>query len=162
MNFRTGLGYDIHRLEAGRPLVLGGVAIPSDLGPVGHSDADVLLHALTDALLGAIAAPDIGELFSNTDPRWRGVASRVFVEEAMRRVQAAGWRVGNADLVVAAERPKLAPHKLAIRAAIAALLGVDAADVGLKATTGEGVDAIGRGEALACWASVLLLERGGA
>lgn len=162
MSHRVGIGYDIHRLEPGRAMVLGGVAIPSDVGPVGHSDADVLLHALTDALLGAIGVPDIGELFPNTDPRWRGAASSVFVEAAMQRVCAAGMRVGNVDAVVVAEQPRLAPHKPAIRASIARLLGVSPEQVGLKATTSEGVGAVGRGEAIACWATALLVEdRGG-
>jgi 2-C-methyl-D-erythritol 2,4-cyclodiphosphate synthase len=156
---RVGVGYDIHQLIAGRPLVLGGVTIPSDVGLLGHSDADVVLHALTDALLGALGEPDIGELFPNTDARWRGAASATFVNEALRRVNAAGLRVGNVDLAVLAERPRLAPQKPAIRASLANLLGVDVAAVGFKATTNEGVDAIGRGEAIACHAVVLLLPR---
>lgn len=154
---RIGVGYDIHRLTPGRPLVLGGAAIPSEVGLLGHSDADVVLHALTDALLGALGEPDIGELFPNTDPRWRGAASATFVTAAMERVHAAGYRVGNADLAVLAERPKLAPYKHAIRASIAGLLGVDIGAVGFKATTNEGIDAIGRGDAIACHAVVLLL-----
>ncbi len=153
---RVGLGYDIHRLVPGRPLHLGGVQIPSDVGLLGHSDADVVLHALTDALLGAIAGPDIGELFPNNDPRWAGAASRVFVLEARRRVAAAGLRVVNVDIAIQAERPKLAPHKPAMRAAIAEMLEIGVDCVGVKATTNEGIDAIGRGEAIACYAVVLL------
>ncbi len=156
---RIGVGYDIHPLVPGRPLVLGGVAIASDVGLLGHSDADVVLHALTDALLGALGQPDIGELFPNTNPQWRGAPSATFVAEAMQRVQAAGYRVGNADFAVLAERPKLAPHKAAIRTSIANLLGVAVDSVGLKATTNEGVDGIGRGEAIACHAVVMLLPR---
>lgn len=159
VNARIGIGYDIHQLTPGRALVLGGVTIPCEVGLVGHSDADVVLHALTDALLGAIGELDIGELFPNTDPSWRGAASATFVHEALRRVSAAGLRVGNADFAVLAERPRLAPHKPAIRASLANLLGVDVSAVGFKATTNEGIDAIGRGEAIACHAVVLLLPR---
>lgn len=156
MSFRTGIGYDIHRLAEGRSLLLGGVRIPFDRGLLGHSDADVVLHALCDALLGALGGPDIGELFPDTDPQWAGADSRQFVRVAMERVQAAGYSVGNVDLIIHAERPRLAPHKPQIRQAVAELLGVPLERVGLKARTNEGLDAIGRGEAIACWAGVLL------
>jgi 2-C-methyl-D-erythritol 2,4-cyclodiphosphate synthase len=132
------------------------VKIPSPLGLLGHSDADVVLHALTDALLGAVGAPDIGALFPDTAPAWAGADSRRFLQAALERVAGAGWAVGNVDIIVHAERPRLGPHKDAMRAALAALLGISAECVGLKATTNEGLDAIGRGEAIACWASVLL------
>ncbi|MCK4341919.1 MAG: 2-C-methyl-D-erythritol 2,4-cyclodiphosphate synthase [Phycisphaerae bacterium] len=153
---RTGIGYDIHRLVAGRSLILGGVRIPYDLGLQGHSDADVVLHALCDALLGAAGQPDIGELFPDQDSAWAGADSRQFVAEALRRVQAAGLQVANVDLIIHAERPKLAPYKSRIKQAVAELLSISPDCVGLKATTNEGLDAIGRGEAIGCWASVLL------
>ena len=137
-------------------MLLGGVAIPAERGLQGHSDADVVLHALCDALLGALGQPDIGELFPDTEPRWRDADSRQFVVEALRRVLAAGYQVGNVDVIIHAERPKLGAYKERIRESLAALLGLTADRVGVKAKTNEGVDAIGRGEAIACWASVLL------
>lgn len=153
---RVGIGYDLHRLAAGRPLKLGGVTIAAEQGLVGHSDADVVLHALCDALLGALGQPDIGELFPDTDPRWRGADSRQFIVEALRRVLAAGYQVSNVDVIIHAERPKLGTHKEQIRESVAALLGLTADCVGVKAKTNEGLDAVGRGEAIACWASVLI------
>lgn len=156
---RTGIGYDIHRLAEGRPLVLGSVPVPFERGLLAHSDGDVILHALCDALLGAAGQPDIGELFPDTDPRWSGADSRQFVTEALARVRSAGYDVGNVDIIVHAERPRLLPHKPAIRAALAELLGVPLSAVGLKARTNEGLDAIGRGEAIGCWVSVVLNHR---
>jgi 2-C-methyl-D-erythritol 2,4-cyclodiphosphate synthase len=157
MRVRTGIGYDIHRLAEGRPLRLGGVGIPGEVGLLGHSDADVVLHALCDALLGAAGQPDIGELFSNRDPQWRDADSRRFVEVVQARIHAAGWRVGNVDLIIQAERPHLGRHKQELAQSIAALLGVPVDAVGVKAGTNEGLDAVGHGAAIACWASVLLL-----
>jgi len=153
---RIGIGYDLHRLVPGRPLVLGGVTIPCERGLLGHSDADAVLHALCDALLGALGAGDIGELYPDTDPRWRGADSSRFVRDVMEQVRAAGRRVINADVVIHAQVPRLAPHKAAIRARVAELLDVAPERVGVKATTNEGLDAIGRGEAIGCWAAVLL------
>lgn len=153
---RIGIGYDLHRTAAGRPLVLGGVRIEADRGLVGHSDADIVLHALTDALLGTVGEGDIGELFPDTDPRYKDADSRIFLAEALRRVREAGFVPVNADLVLHAERPRLSPFKAQIRESVAALLGLPAQRVGLKATTNEGLDAIGRGEAMACWAAVML------
>lgn len=153
---RIGIGYDVHRLVEGRPLLLAGVRIQHALGLLGHSDADVVLHALTDALLGAIGGPDIGELFPDTDPAWAGADSRRFVTTALARVHDASYRVGNADIIVHAQQPRLSPHKTAMRASLAQILNVAPACVAVKATTNEGLDAIGRGEAVACWASVLL------
>ena len=155
--FRIGHGYDLHRLRAEGRLVLGGISVSDKVSPVAHSDGDVVLHAVVDALLGAIGGGDIGELFPNTDPRWAGAASRVFVEEAMRLVTVAGYRVGNADVTVLAERPKLKPFKPVIAAAVAKLLGVGVGQVNVKAGTNEGCDAIGRGEAIAAHATVLLI-----
>jgi 2-C-methyl-D-erythritol 2,4-cyclodiphosphate synthase len=159
MTTRVGIGYDLHRLVADRPLWLGGVLIPSDRGLLGHSDADVVLHALCDALLGALGQPDIGQLFPDTDPRWRDAASREFVVEALRRVLAAGYQVGNVDIIIHLERPKLGADKERIRESIAQMLGLTADCVGVKAKTNEGLDAVGRGEAIGCWAAVLL-DRG--
>lgn len=156
MGTRIGIGYDVHRLVPGRPLKLGGVTIPCERGLLGHSDADAVLHALCDALLGAVGQPDIGELFPDNDPRWKDADSRRFVEEALQRVSDAGYRVANVDLVIHAQQPRLGPHKEQIRAAVARLVGVPLDAVGVKATTNEGLDAIGRGEAIACWAAVLL------
>jgi len=157
--FRIGLGYDIHPLVAGRRCILGGVAIDSPVGPDGHSDADVVLHAVADAILGAAGLPDIGQLFPNTDPGLRGMDSARIVERAVSEASAKGWAVGNLDLVVLAERPKLAPHVTAIRARLGALLGVPADQIGVKATTQEKMDAVGEGRAIACHAVVLLVKR---
>lgn len=156
MAARVGMGYDLHRVAAGRPLVLGGVRVPWDRGLAGHSDADVVLHALCDALLGAAGQPDIGELFPDTDARWSGADSRVFVVEALARVRAAGYAVQNVDVIIHAQQPRLGPHKEQIRTTLGELLAVPRGCVGLKAKTNEGVDAVGRGEAMACWVSVLL------
>lgn len=156
MNFRVGHGHDIHRTAAGRPLVLGGVQIPCEFGLLGHSDADVVLHALCDALLGAAGLGDIGEMFPDSDPTLKNADSRRFVVAVVERLDASGFRPVNADVMVHAERPRLGPHKAAMRARIAELLGVPAEAVNIKAGTNEGVDAVGRGEAIACSAVVLV------
>ena len=153
---RVGQGYDLHRLVAGRPLILGGVTIPHDTGLAGHSDADVLAHAVTDAVLGAAALGNIGQLFPDTDPAFQDADSLVLLREAVRRLGEAGWRVVNVDSTVVAERPKLNPHILDMRAALAAALGVDAAAVSVKAKTNEGVGPEGRGEAMSAQAVVLV------
>jgi 2-C-methyl-D-erythritol 2,4-cyclodiphosphate synthase len=157
---RIGTGYDLHRLVEGRPLVLGGVAVPAEKGLAGHSDADALAHALTDAVLGAIARGDIGRHFPDTDPRWKGASSMAMLAHAVSLAAGAGFDIVNVDAVVITERPKLAPHLDRIRAGLASVLGVDAARVSVKGKTNEGVDAIGRGEALAVHAVALLAERG--
>ena len=157
---RVGIGFDIHRLKAGRPLILGGVKIPSPRGLDGHSDADVLLHALCDALLGAVGAGDIGSYFPDSDPQWKGAASRTFVEKAMERVAAAGLQVGNADVVVVAGEPKLAPHRPAIQKALSELLQVKPDRVNVKAKTMERLGPIGEGQAIGCTAVVLLEPNG--
>jgi 2-C-methyl-D-erythritol 2,4-cyclodiphosphate synthase len=154
---RVGHGYDLHRLQGGGKLTLGTIVVSTDISPIAHSDGDVVLHALVDALLGAIAAGDIGELFPNTDPQWENAASRVFVEAAMQRVNEAGYKVGNADITILAERPKLKKFKPEIQKAVADLLGVSIDQVNIKAGTNEGVDAIGKGEAIAAHAIVLLV-----
>lgn len=154
--YRIGLGHDRHRLIAGRPLILGGVTIPYDQGLDGHSDADVLLHALTDALLGALALGDIGEWFPNTDPLWAQADSRIFVQAAVAEVTRRGWMIANVDATLHAERPKLSPYKSAIVARVAELLGIACDQVNVKAKTGEKVGPIGRGEAIDADVVVLL------
>ena len=154
---RIGHGYDAHRLTEGRPLILGGVDIPWDKGLLGHSDADVLLHALSDAILGAAAMGDIGQLFPDNDPATEGIDSRVILREAVRRIHAAGYRVENCDVTMIAQRPKLAPYIPRMRANIAADLGVDIDAVSVKATTEEHMGFTGTGEGMRCHAVVLLV-----
>ena len=153
-DFRIGHGYDLHRLQPGGKLFLAGVLVAEDLSPIAHSDGDVVLHALVDALLGALGHGDIGELYPNTDPRWKDAPSRVFVEGAMDRVRAARMRIVNIDITILAERPKLKAFKPRMKETLAALTG--AACVNIKAGTNEGCDAIGRGEAIAAHAVLLL------
>ena len=155
---RVGLGHDRHRLVPGRPLILGGVSIPFEWGLDGHSDADVLLHAITDALLGALGLGDIGEWFPNTDPQWANADSALFLQHAVREIRQKGWEVGNLDCTVHAERPKLSPHKQAIAQRIAELLEIDRTLVNVKAKTGEKVGPIGRQEAIDADAIVLLFR----
>jgi 2-C-methyl-D-erythritol 4-phosphate cytidylyltransferase/2-C-methyl-D-erythritol 2,4-cyclodiphosphate synthase len=156
VKLRVGQGYDVHRLVAGRRLVLGGEPIEFDRGLDGHSDADVLLHALTDAILGAAGLGDLGEHFPPGDPAWKDASSVHLLEIALEKVHARGYRVVNCDLTLLAEAPKLGPYRDRIRTRVAALLGVGAGDVGLKATTHERLGAIGRGEGMAALAVVLL------
>jgi 2-C-methyl-D-erythritol 2,4-cyclodiphosphate synthase len=153
---RVGIGHDTHRLAAGRPLILGGVRLDHPLGLLGHSDADVVLHAVADALLGAAALGDIGEHYPDTDPRWAGLDSGRLLAEVVERVERAGWRPSNCDLTVHAQEPKLGPHKTAIRENVARLLRTEVTAVNVKAKTGEHVGPIGRGEAISCEAVVLL------
>ena len=153
---RIGQGYDLHRLEAGRPLILGGVTIPHDRGLAGHSDADVLAHAITDALLGAVALGNIGEHFPDTDPAYKGADSLQILEKAYLMVQEAGYQLGNIDATVIAQQPKLNPHIPAIREALAECLSVSVESISVKAKTNEGVGPEGRGEAISVHASVLL------
>ena len=153
---RVGIGHDTHRLVEGRPLILGGVAIDHPRGLLGHSDADVVLHAVADALLGAAGLGDIGERFPDTDPRWKGIAGDALLGDVVSHVARSGWRPVNCDVVVHAEEPKLSAHKGAMRSNLAGLLGLDPSAVNIKAKTGEHVGPIGRGEAIACEAVVLL------
>ena len=153
---RAGTGYDLHRLVAGRPLVLGGVTIPSPTGALGHSDADVVCHAATDAILGAACLGDIGRHFPDTDPRWKDASSLDLLRRAVALVAGQGFEIGNLDVTVVLEKPKIKDHIDAMRAAVAAAIGVDAARVSIKGKTNEGVDAIGRGEAIAAHAVVLI------
>lgn len=153
---RSGIGYDLHRLAPGRPLILGGVELPFDKGPVGHSDGDALAHAICDALLGAAGLGDIGTHFPDTDPKWKGVSSLVFLENVRDRLAAMNLRIAHIDAVVIAEKPKLGPHFPAMRQALARALGIPQERINLKAKTNEGVDAIGRGEAIAAQAIATL------
>ena len=153
---RVGIGHDTHRLGEGRPLILGGVRIEHPRGLVGHSDADVVLHAVADALLGAAALGDIGEHFPDNDPRWLGLDSGRLLSEVVAMVASAGWRPVNCDLIVHAQEPKLGAHKPAIRASVARFLQLDVDAVNVKAKTGEYVGPIGRAEAIACEAVVLV------
>ncbi|MBM3752010.1 MAG: 2-C-methyl-D-erythritol 4-phosphate cytidylyltransferase [Acidimicrobiia bacterium] len=155
-SMRAGTGYDLHQLVSGRPLVLAGVEVPSPRGPLGHSDGDVVCHALTDAVLGASGAGDIGQMFPNTDPQWKNAPGLDLLARALSAVHARGWVVVNADVTVILETPKLAPHLTRIREALAAVLGVGVDAVTVKGKTNEGVDAVGRGEAIASHAVVLL------
>jgi 2-C-methyl-D-erythritol 2,4-cyclodiphosphate synthase len=153
---RTGIGYDSHRLAEGRPLILGGVRIPHELGLAGHSDADVLTHAVIDALLGAAGLGDIGQHFPDTDERWKDADSIALLEQVTSMVGEAGLKVLNVDSTVIMERPKLAPLREQIRAGLAAALGVPAGLVSVKASTGEGIGFVGRGEGVASLAIATL------
>ena len=153
---RVGLGYDLHPLVDGRPLILGGVAIPFARGLQGHSDADVLTHAIADALLGAAGLNDLGGHFPDTDPAYRGVNSLLLLEQVGQKVRQAGFQVVNIDSVIVAEAPKLAPHVESMRAALAKALAIEPAQLSVKAKRAEGVDAIGRGDAMAAHAVCLV------
>ncbi len=157
--FRVGSGHDTHRLEPGYPLILGGVRLDYPKGLVGHSDADAVLHAVTDALLGAVGLGDIGDAYPDTDPQWKGADSRLFLTETVAKLSRLGWTVVNVDVTVFAQEPKLGPVKAAIRDNLAELLGVPPDRVNVKAKTGERVGHIGRGEAIGCHAVVLVGER---
>ncbi|HEV3259104.1 MAG TPA: 2-C-methyl-D-erythritol 2,4-cyclodiphosphate synthase [Gemmataceae bacterium] len=153
---RVGIGHDTHRLAEGRPLILGGIHVEFARGLVGHSDADVVLHAVTDALLGAAGLGDIGDAYPDTDPAYRDCDSALFVRETLARLNREGWRVVNIDVTVFAQEPKLAGVKQEIRRHLAGLLDVDPGAVNVKAKTGEGVGAIGRAEAIGCQAIALI------
>lgn len=149
---RVGQGFDVHPLVAGRRLVLGGVDVPSDAGLDGHSDADAVAHAVVDALLGAVAMGDIGQRFGVDDPEVAGADSMELLRAVVADLAAAGWQPNNLDVTVIAERPRLSPHRDAMRANLAAVLGVDVGAVSVKATTADRLGSIGRGEGIACWA----------
>lgn len=156
---RVGFGFDVHRLVEGRDLWLGGVRIPHTVGALGHSDADVLLHAVCDALLGAAALGDIGRHFPDTDPRWKGADSKMLLKEVVRLLAERGWQVGNVDCTLILERPKIMPHVPAMRAVMAPLLGVEEDAVSIKATTNETMGFVGREEGVAAHA-VALIQKG--
>jgi 2-C-methyl-D-erythritol 2,4-cyclodiphosphate synthase len=154
---RIGHGYDIHRLRAGGTLVVGGVMVANDIGVVAHSDGDVAIHALVDAILGALGAGDIGEMFPSSDPQWKNAASRIFLDGAMAKVRQAGFAIGNVDLTILAERPRLAPFRNEICSTLAVLMHCDKSAVNVKAGTNEGCDCVGEGKAIAAHAVVILL-----
>ncbi len=156
MDIRIGNGYDVHAIAAGLPMWLGGVKIPGEIGFVAHSDGDVAIHALCDALLGALALGDIGHLFPDTSDEWKGVDSKILLTKVMQRVHALGWEVGNVDITIALQRPKLAPHITAMRETLAPILGVATDAVSVKATTTERLGFVGRGEGCEVWASAIL------
>ena len=156
--FRIGQGYDCHALVEGRKLIIGGVTIPHHVGLLGHSDADVLLHAITDAILGAAALGDIGKHFPDTDPEFKGADSRKLLREAAKRVVATGYNIGNVDCTIIAQRPKMAPHIMTMRANIAEDLGIDISQVNVKAKTNEKLGYLGREEGIAAEAIALLIS----
>jgi 2-C-methyl-D-erythritol 2,4-cyclodiphosphate synthase len=158
LGIRTGIGYDSHRFAPGGPLVLGGVRVPGDVHLEGHSDGDAIAHAVTDAVLGAAALGDIGAMFADTDPANRGRDSIEMLTLAVARLREAGWVVHQVDVVVVAERPKIAPHRDAMRARIAAALAVDLSCASIKGKTNEGMGWIGRGEGIACMATATIVR----
>ncbi len=158
MDTRIGNGYDVHALAHGRELWLGGVRIESEVGCVAHSDGDAAIHALCDALLGALALGDIGKHFPDTSEEYRDIDSKVLLQRTMAQVKAEGWAVGNVDITIVLQRPKLAPYVPQMRSTLAGLLGVSTDAVSVKATTSEGLGFAGRGEGLCVWASVLLTK----
>ena len=158
MNFRIGHGYDIHRIVAGRPLVLAGVKFDTDYGLEGHSDADCVTHAICDALLGAAGLPDIGHFFPNTDPAYHNIDSQVLLMRVCGELSKLRFAIGNIDATIMAERPKIYPHLAAMKAAIAKSTHLPISNIGIKATTNEGVDEIGRGLAIAAHAVALIAK----
>jgi 2-C-methyl-D-erythritol 2,4-cyclodiphosphate synthase len=158
MTLRIGSGYDVHAFAPNRPLVLGGVTVPHELGLAGHSDADAVIHAVVDALLGAAALGDIGQHFPSNDPRWKDQPSRVFLSYTLDLLCQQGWRISNIDATIVAERPKMSPHIPAMRAHLAEYLGLTLDQVSVKATTTDGLGFAGRREGIACYA-VALIER---
>ncbi|KMT12032.1 hypothetical protein BVRB_5g099910 [Beta vulgaris subsp. vulgaris] len=157
--FRVGHGFDLHRLEPGYPLIIGGIDIPHDRGCEAHSDGDVLLHCVVDAILGALGLPDIGQIFPDNDPKWKGAPSSVFIKEAVRLMHEAGYEIGNLDATLILQRPKVSPHKEAIKANLSALLGADPTAVNLKAKTHEKVDSLGENRSIAAHTVVLLMKK---
>ena len=156
MDLRIGQGYDVHQLREGLPMWLGGIQIESSIGFVAHSDGDVAIHALCDALLGALALGDIGHLFPDTSDEWKGISSTILLQKVMERVSALGWKVVNADITIALQRPKIASRVADMREHLAPVLGVEPSRVSVKATTTERLGFVGRGEGCEVWAVVLL------
>jgi len=156
---RIGHGFDLHRLEAGHALIVGGQKLEHDRGCDAHSDGDVVYHAVTDAVLGALGLDDIGQLFPDDDAKWKGADSRIFVEEATRKMTEAGYAIGNIDVTVILQKPKLSPHKAQIKANLAGLLGCERSQVNIKGKTHEQVDALGENRAIACHVVALLVRR---
>ena len=158
MELRIGNGYDVHALAEGLPMWLGGVRIPSETGFIAHSDGDVAIHALCDALLGALALGDIGHLFPDTSPEWKGVDSKILLAKVVATISERGWRVGNVDITIALQRPKLAPHIAAMREVLAGVLGTGVDAVSVKATTTERLGFVGRGEGCEVWACATVIK----
>lgn len=157
--FRVGHGFDLHRLEPGLPLIIGGISIPHDRGCDAHSDGDVLFHCVVDAILGALGLPDIGQLFPDSDPKWQGADSSVFLKEAVRLMHEAGYDLGNLDATLILQRPKVSPHKEVIRSNLCKLLGADPSVINLKAKTHEKVDSLGENRSIAAHTVVLLMKK---
>nr|AAM62786.1 2C-methyl-D-erythritol 2,4-cyclodiphosphate synthase [Arabidopsis thaliana] len=157
--FRIGHGFDLHRLEPGYPLIIGGIDIPHDRGCEAHSDGDVLLHCVVDAILGALGLPDIGQIFPDSDPKWKGAASSVFIKEAVRLMDEAGYEIANLDATLILQRPKISPHKETIRSNLSKLLGADPSVVNLKAKTHEKVDSLGENRSIAAHTVILLMKK---
>ena len=158
MKYRVGLGFDVHELKEGVPLFLGGVRIPGGKGAVGHSDADVLLHAVCDAMLGAAGMRDIGFHFSNKDERWRNADSRIFLTQVTAMLREKGWTVGNLDCTITLEDPKVNPHVAEMKKVMAEIIGITAEDISVKATTNEGMGYVGRGEGINAMAVVMICK----
>ncbi|MGB5714293.1 MAG: 2-C-methyl-D-erythritol 2,4-cyclodiphosphate synthase [Waterburya sp.] len=158
MNIRIGNGYDIHQLVADRPLILGGVTIPHTLGLLGHSDADVLTHAIMDALLGALGMGDIGHYFPPSDPKWKGADSLVLLQQVLSIIQSQGWNIGNIDSTIVAEQPKLKPHLKSMRSTLAQTMAIEIDQISIKATTNEKLGPVGRQEGICAYAVVLLVN----
>lgn len=158
MNIRVGFGFDVHTLEEGRKLVLGGVHIPHSKGCVGHSDADVLIHAICDALLGAAGLKDIGYHFPNTDPKYKGIDSKLLLVEVMKLISAKGYKVGNVDCTVCAEQPKINPHTEAMKQQLSPILQISTEDISIKATTNEKLGYVGREEGINAYAVALITK----
>ena len=160
MNLRVGLGFDVHKLVAGRPCRLGGILLPHPTGPLGHSDGDAVLHAIADALLGAAGLEDLGTLFSDQDPQWKDADSGKILAECLRRVRRSGWEIGNLDVVIATEGPRIAPQRKAMRESIARICGIDAGQVNVKGKTLEGLGALAGGAGVAVQAVCPLKQVG--
>ena len=158
MKIRVGQGYDVHRLETDRPLWLGGIQIPADFGPVGHSDADIVCHVLCDALLGAANMRNIGYHFSDKDPRWKGVDSKLLLAEVLRMVRDAGYEISNVDVTVVLQEPKLNPHIPAMKTCLAGVMAITEDDISIKATTSEHIGFVGRGEGIAAHCVALIFR----
>ncbi len=158
MNIRIGNGYDIHQLVGDRPLILGGVTIPHTLGLLGHSDADVLTHAIMDALLGALGMGDIGHYFPPSDPKWKGADSLVLLQQVLSIIQSQGWNIGNIDSTIVAEQPKLKPHLKSMRSTLAQTMAIEIDQISIKATTNEKLGPVGRQEGICAYAVVLLVN----
>ncbi len=156
MNIHTGIGYDVHRLEEGLPLWLGGIQIPHSKGLVGHSDADVLIHAICDALLGAAALGDIGQHFPDTDPAYKGIDSKILLQNVCKLLTSKGWQIGNVDAILCMQKPKVASHIPAMRQKLAEVMGIDIDDISVKATTTERLGFEGREEGISAIANVLI------